>query len=67
MSRPLTLRERQVLAALAEGLSTKQVAAQLGVSRWTVRDHLASASLKLGARTATQAVVIAVERGVLVA
>jgi DNA-binding CsgD family transcriptional regulator len=36
----LTRRERQVLALVVEGLATKQVAHELGVSAYTVNDHL---------------------------
>ena len=36
----LTPRERQVLALIVEGLATKQVAHELGVSAYTVNDHL---------------------------
>lgn len=67
MSHLLTLRERQVLAALAEGQTVKEIAQQLGVSRWTVRDHVSTACLKLDARTPSQAVAIAIRRRLLVA
>ena len=46
----LTSRERDVVALLATGLTTKQVAQRLGVSPTTVRRHVSSAVHKLGAR-----------------
>lgn len=45
----LTAREREVAALAAGGGSTKAIAAELGVSRWTVADHLKSAYEKTGA------------------
>ncbi len=47
----LTHREREVLAAIAEGKSSKQVAFSLGLSDSTVRVLLARATKRLGLRT----------------
>jgi DNA-binding NarL/FixJ family response regulator len=44
---PLTLRERQVAAAIARGLRNKQIAGELGISAETVKRHLASIYGKL--------------------
>ena len=60
MAAALTLRERQVLAALAEGLTQETIARQMGVTRRTVRVHTRRACARLGAQSATQAVAIAV-------
>ena len=38
--RGLTPREREVLALLARGRSNRQVATALGLSEWTVQDHV---------------------------
>lgn len=47
----LTLRERAVADAVARGESNKQIAASLGISPFTVRDHVSSLLVKLGARS----------------
>ena len=44
---PLTMRERQVAAAVARGLRNKQIAHELGISAETVKRHLASIYSKL--------------------
>lgn len=46
----LTPREREVLAMTARGESTKRMAARLGVSPYTVQDHLDNACEKVGVR-----------------
>ena len=60
-----TTRERQVLQALAEGLSTGEVAERLVISRHTVRSHLKKAMTKLEARTKLDAVVSAINQTVI--
>ena len=65
MSDELTARERDVLRAFAEGVSQRETAARLGVGLSTVKRCVVSARLKLGATTTTQAVAIAVRRGLL--
>jgi DNA-binding NarL/FixJ family response regulator len=62
---PLTPRERDVLALLAEGLSNKAIAKRLGVSDHTVKFHLAAVLSKLGARGRTEAVTKALRAGLL--
>jgi DNA-binding NarL/FixJ family response regulator len=61
----LTAREVQVLELLAEGLSNKAIAGQLGISDQTVKFHVASISGKLGAANRTDAVRRAVRRGLV--
>ncbi|MBA7689498.1 hypothetical protein ES703_98006 [subsurface metagenome] len=59
----LTLREKQVLEFMEAGLSYKEIAGQLGISIHTVKTHTRLALARLGARTATQAVAIAIRQG----
>jgi len=63
---PLTPRETEVLALVAEGLSNKAIADELGISDQTVKFHIASIAGKLGATSRTDAVRLAVRRGLLV-
>ena len=53
---PLTPREREVLALVAEGLTNAQIARRLWISAGTVRRHLENAYAKLGVHTRTAAV-----------
>jgi DNA-binding CsgD family transcriptional regulator len=46
----LSPREREVVAAVARGLTNKEIAARLGLSAHTVKEHLDRASAKTGAR-----------------
>jgi len=57
----LTLRESEVLALVAAGHTNEGVAAQLGVSRSTVKRHLESIYGKLGVRNRTEAATLAVD------
>jgi DNA-binding NarL/FixJ family response regulator len=61
----LTGRETEVLELLAEGLSNKGIAARLGISDQTVKFHVASIGGKLGAANRTDAVRLAVRRGLI--
>jgi NarL family two-component system response regulator YdfI len=62
---PLTAREREVLQMLAQGRGNKQIAARLNISEHTVKFHVASILGKLGAGTRTEAVSIALRRGLI--
>ncbi|MFI1916366.1 response regulator [Nocardia sp. NPDC020380] len=53
---PLTAREREVLAAAADGATAGAIAKQLHLSEGTVRNHLSAAIGKTGTRTRTEAV-----------
>jgi DNA-binding NarL/FixJ family response regulator len=61
----LTPREVQVLELVADGLPNKAVAARLGLSDETVKFHLGSVFGKLGASNRTDAVRIALKRGMI--
>ncbi len=60
-----TPRELEVLRLVAEGLSNKQVAARLFVTERTVKFHVSSLLHKLGAGNRTEAVRVAVRRGLI--
>jgi len=55
----LTGRQIEVLTALTQGSSTDQIAAQLGLSRETVRNHIRHILKRLGASSRLEAVAIA--------
>lgn len=61
----LTPREHDVLCELAKGLTYEQVAVALDVSVNTVRTRVKAIYEKLGASTRTEAVIAAMQRGLL--
>jgi DNA-binding NarL/FixJ family response regulator len=61
----LSEREREVLRLLAQGGSYAEIGASLFLSPDTVRAHAQRAMLKLGARTRTQAVAVALREAVI--
>lgn len=61
----LTDREREVLAAVARGERSKEIAAHLGISERTVKAHLASIYEKLGVDSRAGAIAAAAQRGLL--
>ncbi|WP_075003711.1 response regulator transcription factor [Streptacidiphilus jiangxiensis] len=60
---PLTSRERDVLAAAADGSANTDIGKRLHLSEGTVRNYLSAAIQKTGARNRTEAVRIAMEKG----
>jgi len=60
---PLTDREREVLAAAADGATVADVAAALHLSESTVRNYLSAAIGKTGSRNRIEAVRVARQRG----
>jgi len=62
---PLTARETEILNYVAQGYSNKQIAAELSISEQTIKNHVASIMVKLNANARTQAVVIAVQQGLI--
>jgi len=61
----VTPRESEVLNLLAQGLQNKEIAGQLGISERTVKFHVGSILSKLNAGNRTEAVTIAVQRGLI--
>jgi two-component system response regulator DesR len=60
---PLTAREADVLRAAESGISTDQIAAELSLSRATVRNYLSNAISKVGARNRIDAIRISRNAG----
>ena len=61
----ITLREREVLQALGEGLSNKEIAAKLHVSVDTERTHMMNILNKLGVHSRLQALLFAARHGLI--
>lgn len=59
----LTAREKDVLGHIAEGLADKEIAAELGLSPNTVRNHVAALYSKIDVHSRGEAIVWARERG----
>ncbi|HEY8841453.1 MAG TPA: response regulator transcription factor [Candidatus Dormibacteraeota bacterium] len=57
----LTRREKEVLRLMAEGTSSRDIAAKLGISYTTVRTHIRSLGSKLGVHSKLEAIVKARE------
>ncbi len=62
---PLTPRELEVLQLVAQGLANKAIAVRLGIRESTVKDHVNSFLGKLGAQSRTEAVTVALRRGLI--
>jgi len=61
----LTTRQQEVLNCLAEGKSNLEIAHALFISEGTVKAHVKAILQKLGARDRTQAITIAIKRGMV--
>jgi len=62
---PLSAREMEVLALLAEGLSNREITERLTIAPGTVKNHVGNVLSKLDARDRAQAVLRAQEIGLL--
>jgi DNA-binding NarL/FixJ family response regulator len=62
---PLTPRELEVLQRLAEGLTNKAIAQELGISEHTIKFHVNAIMGKLHAQSRTEAVVRATRLGLI--
>jgi len=60
---PLSKREMEVLSLVTRGLSNKEIAASLGISHQTVKNHVTAILRKLGVEDRTQAAIYALRRG----
>ncbi|HEY0229710.1 MAG TPA: response regulator transcription factor [Dokdonella sp.] len=63
--RDLTPREREVFHLIAEGMTTKEIARQLGTSAKTAENHRFRVLDKLGARNTAELIRYAVKHGLL--
>ncbi|MCB1460052.1 MAG: autoinducer binding domain-containing protein [Nitratireductor sp.] len=61
----LTRRERQVLSLVAQGRTDEEIAALMGLGKWTIVSHLQSAKCKLGSANRTAAVATAITNGII--
>ncbi len=61
----LTQREQEVLAGVARGERSKEIAAYLGITERTVRAYLTNIYTKLNVDSRSSAVAVAMERGLL--
>jgi len=62
---PLTQREQEVLHALSNGLSNKEIASKLGIAEKTVKVHVSHILAKLGVYDRTQALLAAAKLGLV--
>ena len=58
----LTMRERQVLGLITEGLTNRQIGERLGLAEKTVKNYVSGLLAKLGMERRTQAAVYGLER-----
>ncbi len=63
----LTEREKEVLSAVAKGLSNQEIAELLCIGSATVKTHVSNVLSKIGVRDRAQAVVFAYESGLVAA
>ena len=58
----LGMREHQILALIADGLTNRQIAERLGLAEKTVKNYVSSLLAKLGLERRTQAAILHLER-----
>ena len=61
--RPLTARERQLAQLIATGLTNREIAAQLGLSVFTVRNEVGRILRKLKAKNRSQIAFVVGKQG----
>ena len=62
---PLSPREFEILGHVANGFTNREIASALRISCKTIEYHLSSVFQKLDASTRTEAVTIAIKKGIL--
>jgi DNA-binding NarL/FixJ family response regulator len=65
LASPLTRRETEILEYISRGFLNKQIASSLEISEQTIKNHVTSILRKLNANARTEAVVIAIKRGII--
>ena len=65
MIEPLTPREQEILALLAQRMTSKEIAQKLVVSDQTAKRHRVNIYQKLGVNTRREAIAAAVALGIL--
>jgi DNA-binding NarL/FixJ family response regulator len=64
-ARTLTEREMTILALLAHGKRNREISEELAITERTVKFHVSGLFTKLGATNRTEAVRLAVQRGLV--
>jgi DNA-binding NarL/FixJ family response regulator len=62
---PLSQRENEVLVLIGKGQTNKEIADVLGITQATVKVHVTRILEKLGVSARTEALVVAVQRGII--
>jgi len=62
---PLSPRETEILDYVAQGYLNKQIAIKLGISEQTIKNHVTSILRKLNVNVRTEAVVLAIKKGLI--
>ena len=61
----LSEREKEVLSLIAKGQSNKEIGVALGITEGTVKIHVTNLMAKLEVTTRTEAIVVAVQQGII--
>ncbi len=61
----ITIREREILALVAQGRANKEIAAELGIAEDTVKRHISNTFQKLEVSDRAQATAEAIRRGIV--
>jgi len=65
MSAGLSVREKEILELVAKGLTNREVAGTLGLSQFTVRNHLMHIMEELDVSDRTEAIFVAIQTGLI--
>jgi two-component system NarL family response regulator len=66
MSAGLSVREKEILELVAKGLTNREVAGTLGLSQFTVRNHLMHIMEELDVSDRTEAIFVAIQTGLII-